>query len=93
MLNKTRKWSEPNDCDGSTCTSCMKDVLESTISKIFPLICVGESTNWTKLWSNIRSQKQVERGDVPVSVLQLVSGRLKSPTIITCSEEEVNSAR
>ena len=41
MLNKTRKWSEPNDCDGSTCTSCMKDVLESTISKIFPLICVG----------------------------------------------------
>ena len=38
------KWSDVTNWDGSTETFCMKFVLERTMSKMFPLMCVGQST-------------------------------------------------
>ena len=41
----------------------------------------------------LESQKELEREDVPVSVLQLMSGILKSPTMMAGSEEAMTSVR
>ena len=39
------KWSDVTNWDGSTEIFCMKFVLEITMSKMFPLMCVGQSTS------------------------------------------------
>ena len=71
---------------GFTLTSWTKCVFVRTM---LPLVCVGLETTHSK----VKSQNALEKEDVPVSVAQFTSGRLKSPTIMTLSKAETKCLR
>ena len=56
-------------------------------------MCGGLSTCWIRLLSKTNSQNNLEEEDIPVREDQLMSGRLKSPTMMTCADDEDNSVR
>ena len=88
------KWSEIRSWfDESTEISLTVLVLLSTISRMLPLTCVGLSTCWIRLLSKTNSQNNLEEEDIPVRDDQLMAGRLKSPTMMTCADDEDNSVR
>ena len=47
------------------------------------------SGSLNKLDQVLVKYQEVAKDDTPVRVFQLISGRLKSPRIITCSEEDI----
>ena len=59
--------------------------LVKTRSSMLPLLCVDCRISWDKLLSNTKSQNKVERDEQPERQNQSISGRLKSPKIITRS--------
>ena len=81
MLKVMAKWSEftIHFWDETFKLLMISSELDRTRSKRLPLICVGSCTSCTRLLSNTKSQKVGEAAD---NDSQLMSGRLKSPTII-----------
>ena len=59
-------------------------VFESIRSRILPIAWVGWSINCISELLKIKSQKAFDEVEVEKRVCQLMSGKLKSPVIMTC---------